>query len=113
MFKLENTARVWLVLGKIDMRKAINGLSGIIANTLSMNPLSGEYFVFCAKKRNTIKILYWDKNGYCLWIKRLEQDSFRWPRTSQEAQAITGEQLSWLLSGLDMAQAHRERKYSV
>ena len=113
MFRLEPAARVWLVLGKTDMRKAINGLSGLVANNLSLNPLSGEYFVFCGRQRNSVKILYWDKNGYCLWLKRLEEDRFRWPRTSREAQAISGEQLSWLLSGLDLAQAHPVRRYSA
>ncbi len=111
MFRLEKNARVWLVLGKTDMRKAVNGLSGLVANTLQLDPLSGHYFVFCGRRRNTMKILYWDRNGYVLWYKRLEIDKFRWPKTEQEARAITGEQLEWLLAGFDITQAHRRRKY--
>jgi len=112
MFKLDPGAKVWLILGKTDMRKAINGLSGIVANRLSLNPMSGHYFVFAGKTRSTIKVLYWDRNGYSLWYKRLEADRFRWPRTSDEARAISGEQLQWLLCGLDWDDAHPVRNYS-
>ena len=113
MLALDKNSRVWLVLGKTDMRKAINGLSAIVSQELSLDPLAGEYFVFCGRKRNTIKILYWDRNGYCIWSKRLEEDRFRWPKTTSEAQAISGEQLLWLLSGLDLSQAHPVRRYSA
>jgi transposase len=94
------------------MRKAINGLSAMVAGQLAMNPASGQYFVFASRSLTTIKVLYWDKNGYSLWYKRLEEDKFRWPRTSQEAKAITGEQLQWLLAGLDWDRAHPVRHYA-
>jgi len=111
MFSLDPSARVWLIPGKTDMRKAINGLSGIVANQLTLNPLSGQYFVFCGRRRDILKILYWDRNGYCLWYKRLEEDRFPWPRTAAEVQAVTGQQLSWLLLGLDWEAAHPVRRY--
>lgn len=95
------------------MRKSINGLSDIVANQLMLEAMSGQYFVFCGRQHRTIKILYYDKNGYALWYKRLELDRFRWPRTEQEAKAITGEQLGWLLSGLDIEQAHQTRRFSA
>jgi transposase len=111
MFRLDPSAKVWLVLGKTDMRKAINGLSGLVANTLAMDPMSGSYFVFAGRQRNTLKVLYWDRNGYSLWYKRLEEDRFRWPLTKEEATSITGEQLHWLLAGLDWEKAHPSRSY--
>ncbi len=113
MLKLDPASKVWLVLGKTDMRKAINGLSGIVANHLALDPMSGQYFVFANRTRTTVKILYWDRNGYSLWLKRLEVDVFRWPRTSNEAKAISSEQLQWLLAGLDWDKAHPLRRYSV
>jgi transposase len=113
MLKLDEHTRVWLILGKTDMRKSINGLSDIVANQLGLDALSGQYFVFCGRRRNTLKIIYWDRNGYALWYKRLEVDRFRWPRNEDEAQAITGEQLGWLLSGLDIGQAHQRRLFSA
>ena len=113
MLRLDEQARVWLILGRTDMRKSINGLSDMVANQLKLDALSGQYFVFCGRKRNTMKILYWDRNGYVVWYKRLEIDRFRWPRNESEAQAITGEQLGWLLSGLDINQAHQRRLFSA
>lgn len=113
MFRLEKQARVWLVLGKTDMRKAINGLSNLVAHTLEMDPLSGHYFVFCGRKRNTMKILYYDRNGFALWYKRLEVDRFLWPATEDQARAISGEQLEWLLAGFNIEQAHRYRRFSM
>jgi transposase len=113
MFRLEKNARVWLVLGRTDMRKAINGLSGLVANTLEMDPMSGHYFVFSGRRKNTLKVLYWDKNGYALWYKRLEVDRFFWPSTEAQARAITGEQMQWLLAGLNIEQAHRHRRYAI
>ena len=95
------------------MRKAVNGLSSLVADHLNVDPQDGSYYVFCGRKRDTVKILYYERNGYALWYKKLEEDTFRWPRTEREARAITGEQLGWLLSGLDMDKAHRERRYSV
>lgn len=113
MLRLEEGARVWLILGRTDMRKSINGLSDIAANQLGLDAMNGQFFVFCGRKRDTMKILYWDKNGFAIWYKRLESDRFRWPRTEQEAQAISGEQLVWLLSGLDIGQAHQVRQFKI
>ena len=112
MLRLDLHARVWLILGRTDMRKSINGLSDMVTNQLKLDAMSGQYFVFCGRRRNSLKILYWDRNGYCLWYKRLEIDAFRWPRTDDEALAITGEQMGWLLSGLDIGQAHQRRIFS-
>jgi transposase len=108
MLALDRDTRVWLILGRTDMRKSINGLSAIVSNQLKLNPLDGGFYVFSGRNRDTIKILYWDLSGYALWYKRLELDRFCWPRNEVEAQAITGEQLGWLLSGLDINRAHRK-----
>jgi transposase len=113
MFTLDRAARVWLVLGRTDMRKGVNGLSALVSGRLGFDPMDGSYYVFCGRKRDTVKILYYDKNGYATWYKKLETDQFRWPRTEAEARAVTVEQLGWLLSGLDLEQAHRPRRYSA
>lgn len=111
MFKPETTATVWLVLGHTDMRKGIDGLMGLVANQHRLDPWSGHYFVFQGRQRNRLKILYYDRTGYCLWIKRLGAGVFRWPRSEAETRAITGEQLGWLLAGLDIGMAHQAAKY--
>ena len=87
----------------VDMRKAINGLSEIVQHAAMGNLMKPHLFVFCGKRRNTMKILYFDKSGFCLWQKRLEKDKFPWPKKLTEVVvSITPEQLSWLLEGYDI-----------
>ena len=104
-------AQVYLAIGVTDMRKQINGLSILVEQSLSMNPFSGDLFVFCNRRRNMIKILYWDKNGFCLWHKRLEEHRFRWPKSENEVLSIGSRELNWLLDGLDFTSAHQRLTY--
>ncbi|MGB8334849.1 MAG: IS66 family insertion sequence element accessory protein TnpB [Desulfobacterales bacterium] len=76
----ENSNRVYLALGGTDMRKAINGLSVLVEQAMDLDPFSGDLFVFCNRRQNIIKILYWDENDFCLWKKRLEEQRFKWPK---------------------------------
>ena len=105
--------RVYLALGSTDMRKSINGLSIMVEQAMELNLFSGDLFVFCNRRRNIIKILYWDRNGFCLWHKRLEQDRFKWPKSEQEVMAIDQSQLQWLLYGFDIADAHKQLYYQT
>ena len=108
-------AKVYLVLGATDMRKAINGLSLMVADALELDPLCGAYFVFCNRNRSIIKVLYWDRNGFCLWQKRLERERFRWPQSREQVLNISGRELAWLLEGLDLQQVrgHREASFQA
>jgi transposase len=103
--------RVYLALGSTDMRKSINGLSILVEQSLELSPFSGDLFVFCNRRRNIVKILYWDENGFCLWHKRLEKDRFRWPQLPEQVATIDRKQLSWLLAGLDFSTAHQRLSY--
>lgn len=94
--------RVFLAPGSTDMRKAINSLSILVESTLSLDPFSGHFFVFCNGGRTIIKILYWDRNGFCLWEKRLEKHRFRWPQDRNEVMEIGATELSFILEGLDI-----------
>jgi transposase len=105
------SSRVYLAIGSTDMRKAINGLSILVEQYLSKDPFSGDLFVFCNRRRNMIKILYWDKNGFCLWHKRLEEHRFQWPRSAEEVVMIGPRELEWLLDGLDYTRAHQRLYY--
>ena len=107
--------RVFLAPGPTDMRESINGLSILVARHLKMGPLSGHLFVFCNRRENIIKILYWDRNGFCLWHKRLEKQSFRWPQTEDDIFEIDHRQLNWLLEGLEINQhhAHQDLPYTT
>ena len=72
MFFPESGVRVWLCTQPTDMRKSYDGLSALVKNQLKENPLSGQLFVFINRKGNQVKILYFDRSGYCIWSKRLE-----------------------------------------
>lgn len=106
--------KVLLCLGATDMRKSINGLSILVEDYLEQNPFSGHLFVFCNRKRDILKILYWDRNGFCLWQKRLEQHRFIWPSGPSEAKTISQRELFWLLDGIDLnrIEAHEKVVYS-
>jgi len=111
--QLPPNTKVYLAMGSTDMRKAINGLSVMVSEQMKLDVFSGQLFVFCNRKCTIIKILYWDKNGFCLRQKRLEKDYFKWPKTSEEVMNITRRELSWLLDGLNIKKAHKPLKYSM
>ncbi len=113
MFFPVNTAQVFIAPGVTDMRKSINGLSILVAEQLELDPLSGHLFAFCNRRRDIIKILYWDRNGFCLWHKRLEKDRFKWPETEDDVLNVHGNELGWLLDGLSLDEpaAHRRLEY--
>ena len=113
MWKIEKENRVFLALGITDMRKAINGLSILVESELDGVLFSGDLFVFCNRSRNIVKILYWDRNGFCLWQKRLEKEKFRWPENEAEVMEVGCQELEWLLGGLDIAQAHEQLAYET
>ena len=95
--------KIFIHRDPVDMRKAINGLSEIVQLAEMGNLMEPHLFVFSGRRRSTIKILYFDKSGFALWMKRLEKDKFPWPRKLTESVInITPEQLSWLLDGYDI-----------
>lgn len=108
-------SRVYLVLGATDMRKAINGLSLMVADHLELDVFSGRLFVFCNRGRSIVKALYWDRNGFCLWQKRLEKHRFSWPESPDEVLELGFREFGWLLEGLDPLQArgHPNLRFST
>jgi transposase len=106
---------VYLCREPIDFRCGINSLAVLVEGTLRMDPFAEQLYVFCNRRRNQIKILYWERNGFCLWQKRLEKSRFYWPRrASDEIVTLTAQQLNWLLDGYDIArlQPHETLHYS-
>lgn len=87
----------------VDMRRGINGLCELVALS-EMGDFSGKnLFVFCGKRRDSIKVLYFDKSGFCLWQKRLEHDRFPWPKKLTETIVkLSPEQFAWLVDGYDV-----------
>jgi transposase len=104
-------ARIFIHPGHTDLRKAVNGLTGIIEQQMAGEPFSGNVYLFCNKERKLLKALWWDKNGFWLSQKRLEKDKFPWPMTNEEALELSGEELMMLLNGIDFFKAHKPVYY--
>ncbi len=93
---------VYLCRDIVDMRKSINGLSILVEQALGLDPFAEKLFVFCNRKRDKVKILYWERSGFVLWYKRLEKHRFPWPEEGSDAVvSMTGRELNWLLDGID------------
>jgi len=108
--------RVHLCRDSVDFRKAINGLSIVVAEEMELDPFSAHVFGFCNRKRDQVKLLYWERNGFVLWQKRLEKDRFPWPREEgEEILTVTGRELNWLLDGIDVfrLRPHKELSFSA
>jgi transposase len=95
---------IWLYPNPIDFRKQMDGLVMLVADHLKLKPTSGQIFLFRNRHANKIKLLWWDRNGFWLCYKRLEQGRLKFPAKSDTAMILTSEQFSWLLSGLDFAE---------
>jgi transposase len=94
---------VYLHRAPVDLRKQQAGLAALVQEGMSESPFSGALFAFTNKRRNKLKLLYWEKNGFVLWYKSLSQEQFHWPRHVDEAVVtLSGEQLNWLLDGYDV-----------
>jgi transposase len=94
---------VYLHRDPVDFRKAINGLVLIIDQSMALSPYADALFLFCNKRRDKLKAIYWDETGFCLWYKRLEKAKFQWPRKFDAAVIeLSEEQLHWLLRGFDI-----------
>ena len=81
--RLPSISKIYIAIGATDMRKSINGLSSLVVEHFELDVFSGHLFAFCNRRRDIIKILFWDKNGFCIWHKRLEKDYFGYIRLSQ------------------------------
>lgn len=99
---LSNSAKVFLACKPIDMRKSYQGLSVLVEQALTQDPFSGHLFVFYNKRRDRLKILYWNLNGFCIWQKRLEKGKFHFGFSAQDCYAgITAYQLQGLIQGIE------------
>lgn len=102
---ISNAEEIYIVCGYTDMRKSIDGLCGIVQNQLKLNPFTPSLYLFCGKKRDRIKALLWEKDGFVLLYKRLTgSGSYKWPRHQLEVRNLTWKEFSWLLDGLEIDQ---------
>ena len=106
-----SASRIYLCLEPTDMRKSFDTLAALVREQLQGDPLSGTWFVFRGKQGNRLKILYWDRDGYALWHKRLEQGTFEFPKVIGDAAgiSITATELSLILGGVALSAKRRPR----
>ena len=109
MLNAESVERIHLAPGATDLRKSIDGLSALVSAVFELDRFSDQWFVFCNRQRDKLKILRWDHNGFWLYYRRLEKGRFRWPPDSESPLVVSRRQLQWLLDGLSIDQrlAHR------
>lgn len=112
MFRLDEGLKVYLHREPVDFRLNINGLANLVQQALGLDPFARCVYVFGNRQRNRVKILCWDRNGFWLLFKRLEQDRFIWPG-ADEVPSLSVEQLHWLLEGIDVGvvRRHPQRMY--
>ena len=114
MISLPHSVRVFLHAPATDLRKGFDALSGLVTTAFGQDPLSGHLFLFVNRRRDRLKILYWDRDGLAIWYKRLETPgTFQLPAVPHDARSIemTATQLSLILSGIDLRSARQRRRY--
>ena len=103
-------AKVFLACGYTDLRRGIDGLATIIEQQFHLDPCTDALFLFCGRRTDRIKALYWEGDGFLLLYKRLENGKFSWPRNEQEVRDLTYEQYIWLFQGLSIDQPKAIKK---
>ena len=100
---------VYIACGYTDLRSGIDRLAAMVRDEFRLDPFTGSLFLFCGRRVDRIKALYWDGDGFVLLYKRLERDQYQWPRTPEEALELTPQQVRWLEEGLSIHQpkAHK------
>lgn len=110
LIDIQHIDHIYVVCGRTDMRKSVEGCMGIVSEVYHLDPFSSSLFLFCNKKRTTMKALHFDVNGFELLTKKLMDGKFQWPKTQEEAKLITKQELRWLLEGLSIEQKKAFKK---
>jgi transposase len=115
MLTLALPTRVYLCLAPTDMRKSFDSLAAVVSEQLRHDPFSGSLFVFRSKRRDRIKLLYWDTDGFMIWMKRLERGIYEFPLAQADCDSsslsVSSTDLALILSGIDLNSAKRRPRY--
>lgn len=102
--EIASVTQVYLVTGYTDLRLGIDGLAVLVQGKLELDPYSRALFLFCGRRRDRIKAILWEGDGFLLLYKRLDNGCFRWPRNEFEAKLLTEQEVRWLFEGLELEQ---------
>lgn len=110
---LPASVRVYLCTSPCDMRRSFDGLHALVIDRLQLDAFAGHLFVFANRRKDRVKILYWDRDGFAVWAKRLEEGTYAMPfdDSGEQRREITAQELGALLSGIDLNQAKRRKRY--
>lgn len=113
MIHLPASVRVYLCTSPCDMRRSFDGLHALVTGAMKLDAFAGHLFVFANRRRDRVKILYWDRDGFAVWAKRLEEGTYAMPFGSdgEPRREITAQELGALLSGIDLSAARRRKRY--
>ena len=111
MLSLPPAVRIFLCTEPTDMRRSFDGLALMVREVIGQDPLSGHLFVFRNRRRDRVKLLYWDRDGFALWYKRLEKGVFEFPPLADGRVDVDAATLSMLLEGIDISHVRRQRRY--
>jgi transposase len=113
MIHLPASVRVYLCTSPCDMRRSFDGLHALVTGAMQLDALGGHLFVFANRRRDRVKILYWDRDGFAVWAKRLEEGTYAVPfgGENEQRREITAPELGALLSGIDLSAAKRRKRY--
>jgi transposase len=113
VLSLLGNARVFVAVPPADLRKGYDGLARLARDVVAQDPLSGHLFVFATRKHNRIKILYWDRDGYAVWMKRLERGRFNWPTLAANHVEWTALELAAVLGGIDLKATRKRPRFTL
>ena len=113
MLNLPTTTRIFVCTQPTDMRKNCDGLSGIIEQVFDAQLLSGDVFVFVNRRRDRLKAMAWDGDGFWIWYKRLEAGTFQLPSASSVSVELDAAELSMILGGIDLSSVRRRKRYRI
>jgi len=104
--------KVYIACGHTDLRRGIDGLATLVQQQFQLDPFTNTLFLFCGRRRDRIKGLYWEGDGFLLLYKRLEHGDYQWPRNEKEVKSLTAQQYRWLMEGLKIEQPKAHRSVS-
>ena len=113
MLNFPPSVRVFFCVMPVDMRRSFDSLAEMVRLCIGENPLSGHLFVFRNKSQDCVKILYWDRDGYAIWYKRLQKGTFSVPSNVGQGIEIDSTSFSMLLNGVDLQSIKKQRRYAV
>ena len=113
MIHLPASVRVYVRTSPCDMRRSFDGLHALVTGAMQLDAFGGHLFVFANRRKDRVKILYWDRDGFAVWAKRLEEGSYAVPfgKGDEPSYEITAQELGALLSGIDLSVARRRKRY--